>query len=444
MTSLIDQAALRGAGKASTALPVRTVKTKKAPALNPYQQLVAQNKQPWPTLPGGVTPTGLMSGLLKTNWSTAAQNALMPAYTAGINALNFGMQRGLADARAQAGAMQGAYLAAGGQMPRVGSEYSVLGDVLKGIGGAAAGGLAVPGAGAPGATPALPDAGGAQYIFGSAPANALAQSGYYKDIGTAGEAAAEQMQGREQAMVLQRQLASKAMEDYLSGAQDLSTSFLSKVPETAIALSGEARAQAAGALSGLQFQTEQRANVQKLLLQYAQMRADAKTSAQKLALDKWAQQSLDKYRGTMSGIAQQKANAAAGPKPLSNADKARLTTMAHTFYNGVQPDYRLITDTDPVTHAVTGRHWEEVPGTRVNAVQWGDALNQLMAAGASRAYAIQLLEAQGWKRGEGGRPPTVQQQSGANILAGTAAGANPFGLVGPPGLFGANWPNYAG
>lgn len=83
------------------------------------------------------------------------------------------------------------------------------------------------------------------------------------------------------------------------------------------------------------------------------------------------------------------------PKALSPSDLSRLSKLAHDFYNGV-PAHQ---------HYNTAKSaWEDVPGTGASAVKWNSAVAQLVAAGATPEKAKQLLVAQGWQPGEGGRP----------------------------------------
>jgi len=423
--------------------------------------IAKQAMLPWPTLPGGQSATALMAGLAKTNWNQQAMNALMPAYSTGVNAINYGLNNAMATAQAKAAAMQGAYTAAGGAMPRVGSEYTALGNVLGGLGAAVAPG-AVPqtgaaslvAAGAPGfVAGSVPgDQSAAQsYIFGSAPGADLAQSGYYKDVGAAGQAQAMQMQGREQGMALQQQLQSSAITDYLGKMQDLTANMMGQVPQLGIALSGEARARAAGTLSGLQFETEQRMNVQNLLYQYAQLRAQAGSNAAKFALDRWVGGQLAAYH---TSLAQSRAtsaqasltraqtaqiNAAAKAAKTARGGNANLTPDAYArmmqaadeaaqgFYYGKGPNqqgHMVPINQLPSFNASTSKAGQGTQG-------WDYALSYLQRVfSISKQDAVSVLS-QYYQPGQGGRP-------NPNIISGYTPPTNwqgPLTTNTPSGLF---------
>ena len=110
------------------------------------------------------------------------------------------------------------------------------------------------------------------------------------------------------------------------------------------------------------------------------------------------------------------ATAAKANKPPSAATEKYLNGLASTLYNGTPPKYEFKTVTDPKTGQKTSG-WYSVPGTGTKAVQWNQAVNKLVAAGASRKKAVQLLNAQGWAPGEGGRPTTVGKKWTANAFA---------------------------
>src|SRR5215471_13186132 len=153
-----------------TTTPVKTTKT---PGLTPYQTLVRQAQTPVSGLPGGISPTQLMSGLTKTDWNQQALSALAPAYRAGLGSLQFGYGTSLANAGAQAAALQGAYTAAGGQLPRVGSEFTSLGSAMADLGKALAPGT-VPQTGAA----SLAAAGAPGFVAGSVPTDTSAAQSY--------------------------------------------------------------------------------------------------------------------------------------------------------------------------------------------------------------------------------------------------------------------------
>jgi len=356
---------------------------------------------PWPSLPGGMTPTSLMAGLGKTNWNQQAMNALMPAYSTGVNAINYGLQNAMSQAAAKAAAMQGAYTAAGGAMPRVGSEYTALGNVLSGIGGATAPGTVTQtaaGLAPAGATPT--DTSAAQsYVFGSAPGQALAQSGYYKDIGAAGEAQAMQMQGREQGMALQQQLQSGAITDYLGKMQDLTANMMGQVPQLGIALSGEARARAAGVLSGLQYETEQKMNIQNLLYQYAQLRATAGSNAAKFALDRWMGANLVNYHNNIATARLTSAQAS-----LTRAQKAGTGGKGTGAYAGLTPDARasLVSKADDLAAGMFGGYGFTARGKRVpwSQLSPADQANQKATGAMDYTSALSRLKTLGLTQGD--------------------------------------------
>lgn len=116
--------------------------------------------------------------------------------------------------------------------------------------------------------------------------------------------------------------------------------------------------------------------------------------------------------------------AAAAAKPLSPSALKNLSGMAHDFYNGVPASHRY--------NSSTGQ-WVPVPGTGSAPVTWNAAIAQLVAAGSPPDKAVQLLEAQGWQPGEGGRPQSVGQKKTAAAVKsglGVPKTAGPFAGLG--------------